>query len=172
MTPAVDPSNPAVLYDTKRVPLWLRLPCLLLALLCLAMAIDLIALPVVGHTLLLPPPGQLPLRWLPAVVGTSLLAALLLQVWLGRKRIVWEAECGQLLLEDPWLLGTWLAQEQFQALNERRVNAVADHVEHAALVAGGVEEARDGKVIAAASDDGDRSMIRREETSACVQVTV
>jgi hypothetical protein len=106
MTVAVATSNAEILYDSGRVPLWLRLPCLLLALLCLAIAIDLVALPVAGQTLLLPPPVELPLGWLPAVLGAVLLAAFLSQVWLGRKRILWEAGCGELLLEDRWLLGT------------------------------------------------------------------
>jgi hypothetical protein len=103
---ALSTSNTEILYDSGRVPLWWRLPCLLLALLSLAIVVDLVALPVVGQTLLLPPPVELPLGWLPAVLGTLFLAAFLLQVWLGRKRILWEAESGELLLEDRWLLGT------------------------------------------------------------------
>jgi hypothetical protein len=83
MTVAVATGNAEILYDSGRVPLGLRLPCLLLALLCLAIAIDLAALPVVGRTLLLPPPVGLPLGWLPAFLGTVLLAAFLSQVWLG-----------------------------------------------------------------------------------------
>jgi hypothetical protein len=127
MTPALASSNAEILYDSGRVPLWLRLPCLLLALLCLAIVIDLIALRVVGHTLLLPP-GKLPSGWLPAVLGTSLLAAFVLQVWLGGRRILWEAACGQLLLEDPWLLGTWrrrLDQRACAAVRVRRTHLLA-----------------------------------------------
>src|SRR5262249_52026923 len=105
MTATVAPEG-EVLYDSGRVPLWLRTPGLLLALLCLAILFDLVALRAFGRTVFLPPPTDLPAGWLVAFIGTGVLAWLLLQVWVGRKRILWDAERRQLRLEDRWLFGT------------------------------------------------------------------
>ena len=95
-----------ILYDSGRVPLLIRVPCLLLAFLCLAILFDLAVLLAFDRTVLLPPPTDLPAGWLVAFAGTAVLAAFMLSVWVGRTRIIWDAELGVLQVEGRWLFGT------------------------------------------------------------------
>ena len=103
---AVDTGSTDMLFDSGRIPLLFRVPALLLAFVCLAIETDLVSLLATGEPLLMPPPIRLPLGWLSAFIGTTLLAAFLSQIWVGRKRILWKAAHRQLLVEDRWLLGT------------------------------------------------------------------
>ena len=95
-----------VLYDSGRLPPWLRIPCLLVAVFCLGLTIDRSWLRLFGRTLLLPVFPETPLGWIPAVAATALLAVFFAQLSVGRKRILWNSTSRQLIVEDRWLFGT------------------------------------------------------------------
>jgi hypothetical protein len=117
-------SDVRVLYDSGRLPLWVRILCLLFAVVCIILAGDLVWLRLFGRSLISPAAApKTPLGWFPAVAATMLLAIWFLQLWTGRKRILWESGSRQLIVEDRWLLGTAktsLAQSDLVSIQVRR----------------------------------------------------
>ena len=97
------------IYDTGRLPLWIRLPSALLGLFVSVLWIDLVLEHIVGldFRLLIAGPISTPLGVAPALVGLALLALFFFQVWFGRKRILFAPEPQQLVVEDYWLAGVW-----------------------------------------------------------------
>ena len=90
-------------YDGGRAPWWVRVPCLLLGVVCLLLLADLLCARLLNlHWL----DARTPLGVVPAVLALVLLAFWMIQVWYGRKRIFWDAAGQRLMVEDRLLIWT------------------------------------------------------------------
>jgi hypothetical protein len=93
------PTDCITLYDSGRVPLLIRIPCLALGLLCLSALADLLSRHVfgVGVGFLSTRPG--PFGLIPALLGTGILSYGMLSIWFGRNRICWIPASRELVSE-------------------------------------------------------------------------
>jgi epsilon-lactone hydrolase len=103
------------LHDSDRLPVWLRVPCLLVALLCLVLTVNLLWLGLVGLTLLWSAPANFS-RKEPGQEGTTQLSGALKSnavYWRPMRLEVWThaTRCTQFCRDVPM---TWCGRSAFQ----------------------------------------------------------
>jgi hypothetical protein len=114
----IDTDATIIVYDSGRLPLWLRVPTLVFGLFPCVLLFDVVCEHVLGipSRILLSGPSTTPAGVPIAVIAIALLALFMVNTWVARRRILLVNGGQELLVEVPWLFGTSRARISVPAI--------------------------------------------------------